>query len=109
MNVNLPGEFSHLAHQRSYFVLNTCRGDGLCFPEGGEKEKHSFIHHGRKLVWLQENTSAQVLDTCYKLLVRSAIEEDLKSWMECIIKILDAILFITSKELLNDVLCQKCI
>ncbi|XP_076149495.1 serine/threonine-protein kinase ATR isoform X1 [Alosa pseudoharengus] len=77
-------------------LSETDRGAGVRLPEGEKNEDLSnSLSNGNKLVWLQEKTLVQVLDTCYKVLVKSAVGEDLKSWMECIIRILDAILFIT--------------
>ena len=86
----------------SVLVLNPCRGAGVCDPEGEPvTEEHSnTFGNGNKLLWLQDTTLVQVLEACYKLLVKGAVGEDLKSWMECIIRVLDAILFITSKEFL---------
>ncbi|KAL2098334.1 hypothetical protein ACEWY4_007541 [Coilia grayii] len=72
---------------------DTDRGAGVCFPE--EDKKICTSDSANKLVWLQEKTLEQVLDTCYKLLLKCLVEEDLIFWMECIIRIVDAILFIT--------------
>ncbi|XP_042558922.1 serine/threonine-protein kinase ATR [Clupea harengus] len=79
-------------------LSDTDRGAGVCDPEGEpvtEEHSNTLSNDGNKLLWLQDTTLVQVLETCYKLLVKGAVGEDLKSWMECIIRVLDAILFIT--------------
>ncbi|XP_063067093.1 serine/threonine-protein kinase ATR [Engraulis encrasicolus] len=71
--------------------LGTYRKAAKCSEE---QINNSDFDLANKLVWLCEKTLEQVLDACYKLLLKCQAEEDLISWMDCIIRSVDAVLFI---------------